>query len=146
MTRTLSTLSLLIALSAVTAACNGGGSGNSPTAPTSTDTAAYSSTDLRAGTGAAAIAGQRITVNYTGWLYSASAAENKGNTFDSGRGTSFQLGTLIQCWNQGIPGMRVGGLRRLVCPPNVAYGASSPGAGIPANATLLFEIELLSVP
>jgi FKBP-type peptidyl-prolyl cis-trans isomerase FkpA len=145
MTRTLTTLTLLVALSALTAACTGSDS-SSPTSPTATDTAPYSSTDLRAGTGAAAVAGQRVTVNYTGWLYSASASENKGNTFDSGRGASFQLGTLIQCWNQGIPGMRVGGLRRLVCPPNVAYGASSPGAGIPANATLLFEVELVSVP
>ncbi|MBM3782313.1 MAG: FKBP-type peptidyl-prolyl cis-trans isomerase [Acidobacteria bacterium] len=145
MTKLVTTLSLLTALTAFTAACNGS-SGGSPTTPTSTDTAAYSSTDLRVGNGATAVAGQRVTVNYTGWLYSASASENKGNTFDSGRGTSFQLGTLIACWNQGIPGMRVGGLRRLVCPPNVAYGSSSPGAGIPANATLLFEVELVSVP
>jgi len=146
MIRTVCTLSLLVALAVFSAACNGGGSGSSPTAPTATDTAPYSSTDLRTGNGATAVAGQRVTVNYTGWLYSASASENKGNTFDSGRGTSFQLGTLIACWNQGIPGMRVGGLRRLVCPPNVAYGSSSPGAGIPANATLLFEVELVSVP
>lgn len=145
MSRATRALSLVVLLSALTAACNGD-SGGSPTTPTSTDTAAYSSTDLRTGTGAAAVAGQRVTVNYTGWLYSASAAENKGNTFDSGRGASFQLGTLIACWNTGIPGMRVGGLRRLVCPPNVAYGSSSPGAGIPANATLLFEVELVSVP
>jgi len=145
MTKLVTTLSLLTALTAFTAACNDS-SGGTPTTPTSTDTAAYSSTDLRVGNGATAVAGQRVTVNYTGWLYSASASENKGNTFDSGRGTSFQLGTLIACWNQGIPGMRVGGLRRLVCPPNVAYGSSSPGAGIPANATLLFEVELVSVP
>jgi len=145
MTKLVTTLSLLTVLTAFTAACNGS-SGGTPTTPTSTDTAAYSSTDLRVGNGATAVAGQRVTVNYTGWLYSASASENKGNTFDSGRGTSFQLGTLIACWNQGIPGMRVGGLRRLVCPPNVAYGSSSPGAGIPANATLLFEVELVSVP
>jgi FKBP-type peptidyl-prolyl cis-trans isomerase FkpA len=145
MTKLVTTLSLLTVLTAFTAACNDS-SGGTPTTPTSTDTAAYSSTDLRVGNGATAVAGQRVTVNYTGWLYSASASENKGNTFDSGRGTSFQLGTLIACWNQGIPGMRVGGLRRLVCPPNVAYGSSSPGAGIPANATLLFEVELVSVP
>ena len=111
-----------------------------------TGTAPYSQTDLRVGTGAEAQAGQNITVNYTGWLYSNTAAENKGNVFDSGRLTNYPLNNLIAGWRQGIPGMRVGGVRRLVIPPELAYGSSSPGPGIPPNATLLFEVELLSIP
>jgi FKBP-type peptidyl-prolyl cis-trans isomerase FkpA len=140
MSRSLLLVSLIVLASA---ACSGGGS---PSAPTPvTGSAPFSTTDLRAGTGAEAQPGQRITVNYAGWLYSNTAAENKGAQFDSGRGVSFTLGTLIAGWNQGIPGMRVGGLRRLVIPPELAYGATGNGP-IPPNATLLFEVELVSIP
>jgi FKBP-type peptidyl-prolyl cis-trans isomerase FkpA len=116
-----------------------------PTAP-STGSAPYSVTDLRVGTGPAAVAGQRATFTYTGWLYSDTAAENKGTQFDTGTNVQFQLGTLIQAWNLGIPGMRVGGLRRIVAPPELAYGNNPPTSAIPRNATLLFEVELVSVP
>ena len=138
----------LSSLAVLTAAACGG---DSPTSPSGglppTGTASYSQTDLRVGTGTEVQAGQNITVNYTGWLYSNSAAENKGNTFDSGRLTNYPLNNLIAGWRQGIPGMRVGGLRRLVIPPELAYGSSTPDpTRIPANATLLFEVELLSVP
>ena len=86
-------------------------------------------------------------MNYTGWLYSNTATDNKGNTFDSGRLTNYPLNNLIAGWRQGIPGMRVGGLRRLVIPPELAYGSSTPDpTRIPANATLLFEVELISLP
>ena len=137
----------ITALATAAAACGGGGN-DSPTAPSlpPTGTAPYSQTDLRVGTGAEAQAGQNITVNYTGWLYSNTAAENKGSVFDSGRLTNYPLNNLIAGWRQGIPGMRVGGVRRLVIPPELAYGSSSPGPGIPPNATLLFEVELLSIP
>jgi FKBP-type peptidyl-prolyl cis-trans isomerase len=102
------------------------------------------------GTGATAVSGQRISVNYTGWLYSNTAPDNKGSQFDTsaGRGVfSFTpgAGQVIRGWDQGVPGMRVGGLRRLVIPPDMAYGSSGSGP-IPPNATLLFEVELVSIP
>ncbi len=109
----------------------------------------FSMTDLIVGTGAEAINGQTVTTNYTGWLYDENATENKGAVFDSneGRGPfSFVLGagTVIQGWDQGVLGMRVGGLRRLVIPPSLAYGSQSTGS-IPPNSTLIFEIELLGI-
>ena len=118
------------------------------TGPSPTGTAPFSVTDLVVGTGAPANAGQAVTVNYTGWLYSDTAAENKGTQFDSGTAVRFQLGAgVIAGWSQGIPGMRVGGTRRLVIPPELAYGTSTPDISrIPRNATLLFEVTLLSVP
>jgi FKBP-type peptidyl-prolyl cis-trans isomerase FkpA len=140
-------LSFLSAVALVaTAACS---SDDSPTGPSlpPTGTAPYSQTDLRVGTGTEALSNSNITVNYTGWLYSNTAAENKGNVFDSGRLTNIALGGLIACWRQGVPGTRVGGVRRLVCPPELAYGSSTPDPSrMPPNATLLFEVELISVP
>lgn len=139
---------LLILVALLTVACGGD---SSPTGPTEvTGSAPFSTTDLVVGTGAVAMAGQRLTVNYTGWLYSNTASENKGRPFDSstGRGPfSFDLGAgrVIRGWDQGIPGMRVGGRRRLVIPPELAYGAAGSPPSIPPNATLLFEVELLSV-
>lgn len=142
MMRTLIVLSVLVA----TSAC--GGSNASPTSP-SQPGAPYSQTDIRVGTGAEATAGRTLTVNYTGWLYNPSGTDGKGTQFDSsaGRGPfSFVLGRgqVIAGWDQGVAGMRVGGLRRLVLPPNLAYGASGNGP-IPPNATLVFDIELLNV-
>ena len=147
MTRRILLVSLSVLGLAATAACGGGD--DSPTAPSlpPTGTAPYSQTDLRVGTGTEAQSGQNITVNYTGWLYSNTAAENKGNVFDSGRLTSYPLNNLIACWRQGVPGMRGGGVRRLVCPPELAYGSGTPDPRVmPPNATLLFEVELISIP
>jgi FKBP-type peptidyl-prolyl cis-trans isomerase FkpA len=112
-------------------------------------TAPFSQTDLRAGTGATAIVGSTVTVHYTGWLYGESRPDQKGMQFDSSAGgTPFTfglgVGQVISGWDQGVPGMRVGGLRRLVIPPSLAYGAIRTGP-IPPNATLVFEIELLEV-
>ena len=126
------------------AAC--GGDDSSPTSP-STDSAPYSQTDIRVGTGVEATTGRRVTVNYGGWLYSASAAENKGRQFDAGS-FPFTLGSgqVIRGFDQGVTGMRVGGIRRLVIPPNLAYGPSGSSDGsIPPNATLVFDIELTNV-
>jgi FKBP-type peptidyl-prolyl cis-trans isomerase FkpA len=121
--------------------------GSSPTTPS--NNAAYSQTDLRLGTGTLAESGHPVTVNYTGWFYSSSASDHKGPEFDSsvGRGPfTFTLGgsEVIKGWDQGVAGMRVGGTRRLVVPPSLAYGSVRYGP-IPPNATLLFEIELLDV-
>ena len=129
-------------------ACGGGGEAN-PTSPSVS--VPFSQTDLRVGTGAEAVAGRRVSVNYTGWLYDANAAQNKGRQFDSsaGRGPfAFTLGRgeVIRGWDQGVVGMRVGGQRRLVIPPDLAYGALGAGNGvIPPNATLVFEVELLEL-
>jgi len=99
------------------------------------------------GTGTQAFAGNRITVAYTGWLYDGARPEGKGTQFDSNTSYSFVLGTgaVIRGWDQGVPGMRVGGQRRLVLPPELAYG-SAGRSPIPPNATLVFDITLNSVP
>jgi FKBP-type peptidyl-prolyl cis-trans isomerase FkpA len=131
----------LVVLSAPIAGC-----GASTTAPSS---APFSQTDLIVGTGAAAVTGSALTVNYTGWLYDASQPDQKGTQFDSSVGRApitFTLGggQVIIGWEQGLPGMQVGGLRRLVIPPSLGYGSSRYDI-IPPNATLVFEIQLLDV-
>ena len=110
----------------------------------------YAQTDLQEGTGAMATSGQTASVNYTGWLFDENAADNKGKQFDSsiGRGPfEFKLGSgqVIRGWDQGVQGMKVGGQRRLVLPPEFAYGARGAGGVIPPNATLVFDVELLGV-
>ena len=108
-------------------------------------------TDVKAGKGPAIAAGQTAVVHYTGWLYSASAPDHKGTKFDSSRDRndpfSFQVGAgeVIGGWDQGVVGMQPGGQRRLVIPPALGYGARGAGGVIPPNATLLFDIELLSI-
>ena len=101
-------------------------------------------TDVKKGTGAEAVEGKKVTVHYPGTL------EN-GTKFDSSRdrGSPFPFvlgsGMVIAGWEQGVKGMKVGGQRKLVIPPNLAYGNRSVGGVIPPNSTLLFEIELLKV-
>lgn len=135
------------AVLAVCAALAVSACGSSATSPSSTATVTI--TDLRLGTGTAAASGSALTVNYTGWLYDPSKPDNKGLQFDSSLGTtpfSFTLGTsqVIPGWDQGLVGMKVGGLRRLVIPPSLAYG-SVRYASIPPYTTLVFEIELEDV-
>ena len=107
--------------------------------------------DVSAGTGAAATAGKEVSVHYTGWLYDATASDKHGKKFDSSRDRgepfSFKLGAgqVIRGWDQGVAGMKVGGKRTLVIPSELGYGARGAGAAIPANATLLFDVELLGV-
>jgi FKBP-type peptidyl-prolyl cis-trans isomerase len=131
----------------------GAGSGSSPTpSPKSSSSPAASgspsaqlqSTDEVVGTGAEAKEGSTITVKYTGTL-------DNGTVFDStekqgGQPATFTLakGQLIDGWVQGIPGMKVGGKRKLVIPPELGYGAQAQGS-IPPNSTLTFEIELVEV-
>ncbi len=145
-------LLLGIAASVSAAAC-GGSSSSTPTSPSTTDqtwvaNVPFSATDVTAGTGAEAVSGARLVVDYYGWLYNTTTSDNKGTLFDTslqtGR-TPFQFvlgaGQVIAGWDQGIPGMRVGGIRRLVIPPALAYGSTGNGS-IPPNATLIFEVRL----
>lgn len=108
-------------------------------------------TDNKVGTGAEAVADKLVTVHYTGWLYAASKPDRKGAKFDSsadhGQPFTFPLGAgvVIPGWDQGVAGMKVGGKRTLVIPPNLAYGARGAGDVIPPNATLIFDVELLKI-
>ncbi len=138
---------LIASLASIIAACSGGDSPTSPSLPP-TGSAPFSTTDLRVGTGAEVQPGQTITVIYTGWLYSDTATENKGAVFNGPNvRAQFSLNGVIAGWRQGIPGMQVGGVRRIVTPPELAYGSSTPDPSrIPPNATLLFEVELVSIP
>ena len=125
------------------------GCGSTPTSPSVNANVPYSQTDLTVGSGADAVKGRTVTVNYTGWLYDAGKMDSKGSQFDTsiGRGPfSFVLGAgqVIAGWDQGVAGMKVGGTRRLVIPPSLGYGATAVGT-IPANSTLVFDVELLSV-
>ena len=109
----------------------------------------YSQTDIQVGTGTEAAATNTVTVNYTVWLYDGNATANKGIQIESSLGgtpLTFVIGsgTVIKGWDRGIPGMKVGGIRRLVIPPSLAYGQTRKGI-IPQNSTLLFDIELLDV-
>jgi FKBP-type peptidyl-prolyl cis-trans isomerase FkpA len=124
-----------------------GGDDNSGPSLAPTTSAPYSQTDLVVGTGAVAITGSNVTVAYTGWLHDSSRTEAKGTQFDSRPSYTFRLGTgaVIRGWDQGVVGMRVGGQRRLVIPPDLAYGSTSPGAPIPPNATLVFDITMNNV-
>src|SRR6266446_7354983 len=110
---------------------------DSPSGPSPTSSGPYSQTDLVVGTGAAANNGNRVTVSYTGWLYDTSKPSGKGNQFDSNAALAFTLGSgqVIRGWDQGVLGMRIGGQRRLIIPPELAYGNNTPDPSrIPANA------------
>ena len=105
--------------------------------------------DTVVGAGKEAVAGTTAVVNYTGWLYEPNAPLKHGAQFDTSVGRapfSFQLGAgqVIQGWDEGVQGMKVGGKRTLIVPASMGYGASGAGP-IPANATLIFDVELLEV-
>ena len=122
------------------------------------------------GSGKEAVAGKKVSVHYTGWLFDKSAPrecselprfvglkrvqsclENKGKKFDSSRGRpgnfKFELGAgqVIKGWDQGVQGMKVGGKRTLIIPPSLGYGARGSGGTIPPNSTLVFDVELMKV-
>ncbi|MDD4911615.1 MAG: FKBP-type peptidyl-prolyl cis-trans isomerase [Sideroxydans sp.] len=107
--------------------------------------------DTKLGAGAEAVTGHDVSVHYTGWLYEESAPEHKGKKFDSshdrGQPLEFSLGAgqVIKGWDQGFAGMKVGGQRTLLIPPNMGYGERGAGDVIPPNATLVFDVELLGV-
>ncbi|HEX6465377.1 MAG TPA: FKBP-type peptidyl-prolyl cis-trans isomerase [Vicinamibacterales bacterium] len=124
------------------AGCNRDLTGPSSTQP-------FSSVDLTPGTGTAAATGLNLTVDYTGWLFDPSKADNRGLVFDTSIGKTpltFTLGVgqVIKGWDQGLVGMKVGGVRRLVVPPSLGYGEARYN-NIPPYATLLFDITLEDV-
>jgi FKBP-type peptidyl-prolyl cis-trans isomerase len=137
----LTRFALVLILVATTAAC--GGNNGTPTAPSAN--VPFQTIDITVGTGPEATVGRQVTVAYAGWLYDAAAAQNKGQQFDSGV-LPFTVGTgVIQGFSRGVTGMRVGGQRRVVIPPELGYGAAGSPPRIPGNATLVFDIELRSV-
>ncbi|MDO9371903.1 MAG: FKBP-type peptidyl-prolyl cis-trans isomerase [Gammaproteobacteria bacterium] len=135
----------LLALAAL-AVCTTTYAESTPSAPTE-----LVKIDLQeAGEGAEASAGKQVSVHYTGWLYDATAPKQRGAKFDSsrdrGQPITFVLGTrrVISGWDMGLEGMQVGGQRTLIIPPHLAYGTQARGP-IPANATLIFDVELVDV-
>jgi FKBP-type peptidyl-prolyl cis-trans isomerase FkpA len=111
--------------------------------------------DVQVGTGETARAGHQVTVHYTGWLWEADPSVPEGGRagakFDSSKdrgqpfGFALGAGQVIAGWDQGVAGMKVGGTRRLLIPASLGYGTRGAGGVIPPNATLLFEVDLLSV-
>ena len=107
--------------------------------------------DEKQGTGAEASAGKAVIVHYTGWLYDPTVPDGRGAKFDSSRdrkvpfGFVVGAGRVIKGWDEGVAGMKVGGRRTLVIPPDMAYGERGAGGVIPPNATLLFDVELIDV-
>ena len=107
--------------------------------------------DVNVGTGAPAIAGDEISVHYTGWLFDQNAPNKRGQKFDSSRDRGeplvFRLGTgrVIRGWDDGIEGMQRGGKRELQIPSGLGYGARGAGKVIPPGASLVFEVELLDI-
>lgn len=107
--------------------------------------------DTVTGDGREAEIGFNVTVHYTGWLYDEHAKDHKGKKFDSSldRRSPFNFflggGQVIQGWDEGVQGMKVGGKRTLIIPSELGYGARGAGGVIPPNAALVFDVELLSV-
>ncbi|HTY61036.1 MAG TPA: FKBP-type peptidyl-prolyl cis-trans isomerase [Acidobacteriota bacterium] len=104
--------------------------------------------DIIAGTGAQAVKGCKVTVHYTGWLYKDGHRGKKfDSSLDSGQPFTFTLGTgeVIEGWDRGVEGMRVGGKRELIIPAQLGYGRAGAPPDIPPDATLNFEVQLLDV-
>ena len=115
------------------------------------DIGEFSKIDVKVGVGKEAIPGKMVSVHYTGWLFDKLAVDNKGKKSDSSRDRpgnfTFPLGAgrVIKGWDQGVPGMKVGGQRTLIIPSSMGYGKRGAGNDIPPNATLVFDVELMEV-
>ena len=103
--------------------------------------------DLKVGTGEVATKGNTVSVNYTGWFYMDGKRGSKFDSSESGKPLQFKVGAhqVINGWEEGIEGMKVGGKRELIIPPDLAYGARGYPGIIPPNSTLNFEVELVAV-
>jgi FKBP-type peptidyl-prolyl cis-trans isomerase FkpA len=142
------------AILSLSACGGGGGDSGGGTPPAVNNPAALTKTDIAIGTGAEAVNGARVQVNYTGWLYSAAAADFKGSKFDAsqpGKPFTFVIGavgtneSVIPGFGQGVLGMKVGGKRTVVIPSSLGYGAGGVPGAIPGNTGLVFEVELVKV-
>jgi FKBP-type peptidyl-prolyl cis-trans isomerase FkpA len=148
--RTLVKTSFIVSF-ALLAACSGKSDAPQKTAAQPPAVSTLQSLPLKEGTGAAVAGGQIAVVQYTGWLYDASATDHKGKQFDSSRTAGqpfkFPLGTgsVIKGWDQGVVGMKVGESRRLIIPPDLAYGDNGAGGVIPPGATLVFDVDLVGI-
>jgi FKBP-type peptidyl-prolyl cis-trans isomerase len=138
-----------LALTLFAVACNNDG-GGSPTDPSQANIE-FSFSDLSSGTGAEAVVGSNVVMNYELWLYdpagTASKGIRRGGSSDPGAGPyPFRIGAggVIAGIDQGVRGMRAGGRRRIYIPASMAYGSQGQ-QGIPPNAALVFEVELTSV-
>ena len=136
----------VVVLAGLIAAC-GAKPGTAPTSGVNS----MQTVELKAGTGEAVTAGKIAVVQYTGWLYEASAPDNKGKQFDSSRtgGQPFRFpvgtGQVIKGGDQGVLGMKIGESRRLIIPADLAYGDGGAGGVIPPGATLVFDIDLVAI-
>ena len=107
--------------------------------------------DTKQGDGAESVTGKAVLVHYTGWLYDPTKPDGRGAKFDSSmdRGVPFGFilgaGRVIRGWDEGVAGMKTGGKRTLVIPPQLGYGERGAGGVIPPNATLMFDVELIEV-
>jgi FKBP-type peptidyl-prolyl cis-trans isomerase FkpA len=143
--RTLSLLSRLAGCCVLALALTG--CNNDPTSPTVN--VGFQTVDVRIGTGAEAILGKTIAVHLQGWLYTNLVVDHKGTQFATTIGgeplpLTLAEGQLIPGLVRGLPGMKVGGFRRIVIPPDLAFGSQGNGS-IPGDATLIFDVELISV-
>jgi FKBP-type peptidyl-prolyl cis-trans isomerase FkpA len=136
---------LLGLVMAVSAGCDFGHA--TPTSPDQSNVA-FSTTDLTVGTGSVAASGNTVSTTYAIWLYSVAATDHKGTQLQGGTPPAFVIGsnTLIKGYEMAIVGMAVGGIRRVIVPPSLAFGTNGDSTGaIPANAALVFEIQLNSL-
>lgn len=132
----LSAFALTLALALIAASCAG------------KNVSDLTTNDIVAGSGAQAVKGSNVTVHYTGWLYKNGRRGKKfDSSLDSGQPFTFQLGAgeVIEGWDRGVEGMRVGGKRELIIPSEMGYGETGAPPEIPPNATLSFEVQLLDV-
>jgi len=150
-------LAIACAFAATLTACGGGGgSAGSSAPPPVTGPTALKTTDTVVGTGTLAASGDRVQVNYTGWLYDDKVADTKGTRFDAsaaGKPFTFVIGatgtneSALTGFSQGVQGMKVGGKRTIVIPAALAYGSQGAYNGnvlvIPPNSALVFDVELV---
>ena len=142
-------MSSAIVAGGVVALSSCAGENATPPSNATSPVTSLSVTDTRLGTGAVAARGNDVTVDFTGWVYDGKAANYHGRKFDSsvdrGRPLTFKIGagTVVRGGEQGVEGMKVGGKRTLIVPPDLAYGARGDGSLVPPNAALVFDVELL---
>jgi FKBP-type peptidyl-prolyl cis-trans isomerase FkpA len=138
-------LGFVSSIIAISAACDFGHA--APTVPDQSNVA-FATTDLTVGTGTAAANGSTVGTTYAVWLYSDTATDHKGTQLQGGTPPAFIIGsnTLIKGYEMAVVGMAVGGIRRAIIPPSLAFGTSGDSTGaIPPNAALVFEIQLNSL-